>query len=228
MTELEKLEKRWNELVGKPRSKEEIEESLLLSKKLEIERAKEHQSLTDELSDIGIKITSIWELVNTKAKYPKAIPILLKHLGLNYSDSVKEGIIRALIVKEAKGKATSGLIAQYEKTPKEKDDLRWVIGYAIANTMTLLDVDWILNTVADKSNMGSRRQLIIALGTVKTEKSEEMLINLLNDEQVLPQVICALGMLKSKKAKETILEFNKSTDPLVRLEASKALKKINK
>ncbi|MFP9099859.1 HEAT repeat domain-containing protein [Flavobacterium sp. RHBU_24] len=226
MTELEKLENRWNELVGKPRTKEEIEESLLLSKKLEIERAKEHQTLTYELSNIGIKITSIWDLVNTKVKYPTAIPILLKHLRLNYSDQVKEGIVRALIVKEAKGIATSALIAEYEKTPKEKDNLRWVIGYAIANTMTSQDVNWILNTVADKSNMWSRSQLVVALGTVKTQQSEEMLISLLADEQVLPQAICALGMLRSQKAKEKIIELNKSMNSLVRLEASKALKKI--
>lgn len=91
--------------------------------------------------------------------------------------------------------------------------------------MTSKDVDWLLNIIADKSNMGSRSQLVLGLGTVKTERSEEILISLLDDEQVLPQAICALEMLKSKKAKEKIRMFENSDNSLLRLEARKALKK---
>ncbi len=75
MNRLEKLEKRWFELVGKPRSKEEIEETLSLGRELELERALEYKAIKPELERIGINITSIWELVNAKERYPKALLI---------------------------------------------------------------------------------------------------------------------------------------------------------
>ena len=51
MSELEKMEKRWKELLGRPNSKEEIDEVLILAKKIELERAKEYQGLIDELDN---------------------------------------------------------------------------------------------------------------------------------------------------------------------------------
>jgi len=226
MTNLEKLEKRWKELLGRPNSEDEVEETLLLAKEIELERAKEISVLISELCEKGIVISSIWDLVNTKMKYPEAIDILIKHLSCNYSDKNKEGIIRSLTVKEARGKATLALINEYERTPKEKDNLRWIIGNAIATTMTSKDVDWIIKTVIDKSNRISRGQMIRALGNVKSNDVEDVLINLLNDDEVVANVIYALGVSRSKEAKERIAEFINSKDAWIKKEAKIALKKI--
>jgi len=225
MNELEKLQQRRSELYGKPKSEEEIEEYMSLISKIEAEYAKETVGLLNELKYVGVDVSSVWDLVNTKKSYPQAIDILIDHLNKDYHEKNIEGIIRALSVKEAKGKAAT-LIKKYEETPKIKDNLRWIIGNAIAVVMTLNDVDWIYRTVLDKSNGGSRSQLVYALGTVKTEKSEDILISLLDDEEVAPQAIAALGRLKSKKAKDKIVILNQSKNSLIRLESKKALKKI--
>lgn len=199
MDELEKLEKRWKELIGKPRSKQEIEETSTLSKQIEQERAKELAGLIAELKDNGITISSIWDLVNTKEKYPKAISVLLKYLPKVNNEKNKEGIIRALTVKEAKGIAAPPLINEYERTPKEKDNLRWVIGNAIATVMTSQDVEWLFSAVKDKRNAGSRRQLIKAVGTVKSPKALEVLTELLEDEEVRSTVLEVLKKLNHIK-----------------------------
>lgn len=228
MDELEKLEKRWKELAGKPKTKIEIEEALLLAREIELNRAKEYSGLILELKEVGIEINSIWDLVNTRERYPEAIPALIKYLPkISYCKN-KEGIIRALTVKEARGKATPVLIAEYEKTPKKEDNLRWVIGNAIATVMTLQDVEWILSVVVDKSNRRSRGQLVKALGTVKSGKVEDILIKLLNDDEVAPEALWALGKLKSKKAKEKIIALTNHPNKLINKEAHKALKKITK
>jgi len=224
MNELEKLQQRRSELYGKPKSEEETEEYMALISKIEAEYAKETAGLRNELNNVGVYIYTVWDLVNTKKPYPQAIDILINHLNEDYHDKNIEGIIRALTVKEAKGNAAA-LIKKYEEIPKIKDNLRWVVGNAIANVMTMSDVDWIYQTVLDKSNGGSRSQLVYALGTVKTEKSEDILISLLDDPEVAPQAIAALGMMKSKKAKDKIMLLNKSTNSLIRLESKKALKK---
>ncbi|WP_316812827.1 HEAT repeat domain-containing protein [Pedobacter heparinus] len=227
MNELEKLDKRWKELVGKPRSKEQIEESRLVAKQLEIEMAKEVNDLLGELKKQGIFIKSVWDLVNTKKAYPDAIDILIKHLRKKYHDKNMEGIVRALTVKEAKGKAANVLKELYDNTSKDKSNLRWVIGNAIATVMSVDDVDWVFSTVIDKSNGSSRAQLVLALGSVKSEQSQNILIDLLDDKDVVPQALAALGKMKSKKAKNKILQMKESNNSLIRLEAIKALKKID-
>jgi HEAT repeats len=196
MTELEKMEKRWEELLRRPNSKEEIEEVLILSNKLAIESAKEHKGLTDELSAIGIQIITIWDLVNTKAKYANAIPILLKHLPLDYSDKIKEGIIRSLTVVEAKGVAVPILVNEYEKLSKDKENLRWVIGNAINITITKDYIDKILPIVQDEENGMSRQMFVAALGKIKSEKSKEALLRLVNDDDKVIREVAQKALKK--------------------------------
>lgn len=197
MGDLEKMEKRWNELVGKPRTTEEVQETLLLAKLIAIERSKEHQSLTDELAEVGIKISNIYDLVNTKTKYPKAIPILIKHLQISYSDRVKEGIVRALTVPEAKGLVVPLLIKEYLQLSNDKENLKWVIGNAVNVTITKKDVADIFPIVLNKENGISRQMFVVALGRIKSDNVRDVLLTLVNDE-----------------------------DKVIRDEAKKALKKI--
>jgi len=194
MDRLQQLENRWRELLSRPRSKEE--EKLVLAEELRTETQKELIDLINELKKAGIVITSIWDLVNTKKKYPEAIDILLKYLPLAKNEKNKEGIVRALTVKEARGKASSLLIKEYENTPKEKENLRWVIGNAIATVMTSQDIDWLISTVTDKTNGGSRRQLVKALGTVKSQRAIDVLNGLLDDQEMKSTALEVLKKIK--------------------------------
>jgi len=196
MDRLQQLESQWRELLSRPRSKEEEEEMSVLAEQLTIETEKEIIGLINELKKAGIVITSIWDLVNTKKEYPEAIDILLKYLPLAKHEKNKEGIVRALTVKEAKGKASSLLIKEYENTPKKKDNLRWVIGNAIATVMTSQDIDWLISTVTDKTNGGSRRQLVKALRTVKSQQAIDVLNGLLDDQEMKSTALEVLKKIK--------------------------------
>jgi hypothetical protein len=169
MDDIEILEKRWAELASKPKKKEEIEETLLLAKQIEMERTKEYQGLIDELAVLDIKINSIWDLVNTKSKYPKAIPVLIKYLPLVNYDKNKEGIIRALTVPEAKGLVVPLLVKEYLQLPNEKENLRWVIGNAVNVVITKSEVADIFPIVLNKENGLSRQMFVSALGKIKAE-----------------------------------------------------------
>lgn len=182
MNNLEQMEKRWKELVGKPRTSEEVQETLLLAKKIELERAKEYQGLIDELANMGIKINSIWDLVNTKSKYPKAIPVLMKYLPLvNYVRN-KEGIVRALTVPEAKGFVVPLLVNEYLQLPNNQENLKWVIGNAVNATITKGEVENILPIVLNKDNGVSRQMFVSALGKIKTDNVKSVLVQLSNDD----------------------------------------------
>jgi hypothetical protein len=77
----------------------------------------EEEPILSELREVGWKVQSVWDLVNTSKRYPEAIPVLLKHLQFPYSDVVIEGIARSLAVPEpAVQKAWPLLVDEYRKT----------------------------------------------------------------------------------------------------------------
>jgi hypothetical protein len=57
--------------------------------------------LVQDLRAAGTRVESVWDLVNTRARYPAAIPVLLEHLEREYIPEAREGIARALAVPEA-------------------------------------------------------------------------------------------------------------------------------
>jgi len=57
--------------------------------------------LLAELAAVGYCVQSVWDLVNTATPYPGALPLLLDHLQRAYPIPVREGIARALAVRDA-------------------------------------------------------------------------------------------------------------------------------
>src|ERR1700759_3093148 len=161
-----------------------MEELELVGNIFKDELKQEMKQLSQELKEAGVEFVDSWDMVNTKCPYPEAIEILIKHLPGNYHYRNKEGIIRALTVKDAKGKANSALIREYHEIPKEEDSLRWAIGNAFSAIITKDDIGQIWPIVEKKENGRSRQMFVRALGKIKSKKSEEVLINLLDDERV--------------------------------------------
>lgn len=187
----------------------------------------EIEIIKSEFNKIGISINDIYDLVNTKEPYPEAIPVLLNLLknGIEHI-GIKEGIIRALAVKEAVGIANTILFEEYDRTPKDKMLLKWAIGNTIYTTITEDCKEKIISIVKDKSNGMSRQMFVLALGKIKSTDVEDTLIELLDDVEVCPHALDALGRLKSSKAKGKILDLVNHSNKLIKKEALKAQKKI--
>ncbi len=180
-----------------------------------------------ELQKVGIEITNIYDLVNSGKRYAAAIPILSSLLKKGIDDiKVKEGVIRALTVKDAAGVANKVLIEEYNQIPKNETSLRWAIGNAFYTIITNEDAENILQIVQDRENGISRQMFVAALGKIKSKQSEIVLIKLLDDFEVAPHALDALGRLKSKKAKEKIEILLGHKNKLIIKEAERALKKI--
>jgi len=78
----------------------------------------EERPLVADLAKVGIRVRSVWDLVNTSRPYPDAIPVLLAHLLLPYSDRNVEGIARALAVGHPLVReAWPILVRRYEEAP---------------------------------------------------------------------------------------------------------------
>jgi HEAT repeat protein len=69
---------------------------------------------------------------------------------------------------------------------------------------------------------------VAALGKIASDKVEDILIKLLDDDEVAAQAIAALGKMKSIKSKEKILILVNHHKTLIKVEAQKALKRLSK
>ncbi len=78
--------------------------------------------LVGELRALGLRVESVYDLVNNHphpvlqnkfiGPYRQAYPVLLKHLRLAHEPNIREGIIRALIVRDLPVEAHSLLLEQ--------------------------------------------------------------------------------------------------------------------
>ena len=85
-----------------------------------------------DLAAAGFEVGSVWDLVNTNKSYPAAIPVLLDHLARPYHHRIREGIIRALTVKEARGIAGNDILDALRSEADSEN--RW----ALANALTVI------------------------------------------------------------------------------------------
>ncbi len=94
----------------------------------------EEQPILDDLLAAGFKMDDgVWLFVNTNELYLEALPVLLKHLQLPYTERIKEGIIRALIVNEFRGLAGPAVLTEFKKLENvENDDAPLVFPFLTA------------------------------------------------------------------------------------------------
>lgn len=140
----------------------------------------EQEPILVELSAAGWNVDSVWNLVNTSTQYAAAIPILLKHLPLPYSDSVREGIARALAVPEpAVQKAWPILVEEYRKAPN----------------------GWGVIAIGDPKEyrLGAKDGLACALSVAVTDETLPELIALANDRAHGESRLLLLSALKKRQ-----------------------------
>jgi hypothetical protein len=110
---------------------------------LEAETAKHERALVEEIREVGYKIESVWDLVNNAphpvlkrnfvGPYEGAYSVLIHHLKLPYVREVREGIIRALTVKDGGPELEAALLAELDNEPDPA--LKWVLGNALRTAM---------------------------------------------------------------------------------------------
>ena len=163
----------------------------------------EQALLLAELRSAGADISNVSDLINTADKYEEAMPILLRHLRLPYSDITRETIARSLarpgkFVKEAwpelleqyrKAPTGCGIKAPGDTTPRQlraKDGLACALSVAVTNeTLPAL-----IQLVKDKAHGESRLLLLSALRArrKKSPSVQKVLAELANDPQLEKEI----------------------------------------
>lgn len=170
---------------------------------------KEEKPLLDDLRKTGWNVESAWDLVNSSASYPEAIPVLLKHLVLPYADAVREGIARSLAVRDPLVReAWPLLVAEYVKAPMGignkypgeigqfhlgyKDGLACALGVAVTDET----MDEYISLLKDRAHGEYRVLLIPALGKSKNPLAKKALEDLKDDPDL--KLAIAQGVRKRK------------------------------
>jgi hypothetical protein len=129
--------------------------------------------LVEQLRAAGFDVDSAWDLVNTSIPYPAALAILLDHLGRGYPDRVREGIARALAVRDAKI-GWEKLTRLYREEPVETDAKD---GMAVALAAASDDevVDELIALARDGAHGNSRLLLLRGLKRSRDPRAQAAL-----------------------------------------------------
>lgn len=120
----------------KRKSKEELQKIWRL-------REEDESQLVEEIRQCGYAVNSVYDLVNNSphpvleraftGPYEKAYPVLIKHLDLDHERIIREGIIRALTVKDGGKEVEEALLKQFNS--EENSDTKWVLANALKTAM---------------------------------------------------------------------------------------------
>ena len=186
-----------------------------------------------KLRNANFNVSSLFDLVNFKQTNFGYINILL---DLLYSDKIsdpviKDGIIRALTVKNSKGIVEIKLLNYYNNidSQSEKELVGWSIGNLFEYLYSDIYFDQIKKIAINKHNGMSRQMFIMALGKTKNNKAEaeKTLLDLTFDNEVILQAIGSLGKLKSEFSKDRLIDLENSKNGDVKKAARKALEKFS-
>ena len=197
----------------------------MLDPELAARRLREDERICKALRFSGAHVSSIFDLVNTRSPYPHLIDALIQVLPTVEELWIREGVIRALTVKEARGKAGPVLIAEF-RNPALPDTYRWAVGNALSVVATPELFEEIASLLVNREFGTSRQMLPAALVRAGKRRAEAVLLPLLAEPDILPTVIRELGKLRSKAALPQIRKLTSHEKTLVRSEARKALSRI--
>ncbi|MCU1509013.1 MAG: hypothetical protein JWQ12_1278 [Glaciihabitans sp.] len=122
------------------------------------ETRKAEAPLVRDLREAGFQVDSLWDLVNAKYSFPRAIPILIEHLTRDYPTRIRSGIARALAGPESAPYWFQ--LEQYFKLAEDTSE-KQAFAVALRAAATEEHVEDLIRLFKDPSN-GRNRGLFIA------------------------------------------------------------------
>ena len=191
----------------------------------------ENRMVCEALSKVGLKVNSVYDLVNSSDNYPDAIPILVDMLHKVKSDIIKEGVARALTIRKAGKDVAKALIKEfqsYKASTQKEEYTKWAIANAILVVADNSFFEDIVNFIRNKE-YGSGMvggMLVKAIAKMKNPRKKDTLFELLMDDDLKGYAIIEIGRLKYKEALPLIKKQLSCEEDWIRKEAEKAVKKI--
>jgi len=187
------------------------------------------EPLRRELCELGLQVESVADLYNRRMPYTPAIPLLIEWLPRIENPDVKESLVRALSVPEARPSAATPMIREFSAAHDSSGlGLRWAIGNSLAVVADDSVFEQIAELAQDRRWGRAREMIAVALGNMDTHRDEaiNVLRRLLDDEEVAGHAVIALGKLRAVEARADVEPFLKHPKAWIQKEAKAALKRI--
>ena len=164
----------------------------------EIEAAgrEEARELSADLARVGIYAESAWDLVNSLEPYTPAVPVLAEHLQRPYSPGTKEGIARALAVREAKSEWDL-LTRLYRQ--EQNSRVKRGLAVAIAAAADREVIEDVIALARDRRYGPTRVLLLDALERSKDPRAHAALRELEADPDLVKEIRVILRRLDRRK-----------------------------
>lgn len=162
-------------------------------------RLKAEQPLIADLATAGYRVESVWDLVNTRADYSSAVPVLIDHLQRDYPDDVREGIARALAVPAAKT-AWPLLMRLYRESQDDvPNHMKTAFAIALGGAADDDVLDDLALLVRDRSQGSSRLVLLQNLADSDRPDLHELLEEAANDPELVKEARFQLRRVRERK-----------------------------
>lgn len=228
------------EIESKPEYQKGKQDRLLSDERERLSRREAEKPVLEDLSRVGVKVETVWDLVNSRTPYPQAVPVLAKHLAYPYPIKNREALVRSLIVKESKGVADEALVAMLTSLEPaqtyEENQLFWLIGNALAFAASPRSLPKIAALAKDDRYASTREGLCKALGGWRSPVAVEALRSLLDDafasptllrdQSARPFALKAVGRLRPTSVLPKVLEIVSTSSGKDRELAEKVAQKI--
>jgi hypothetical protein len=164
------------------------------------EQALDEAPVVADLRAAGVDVNSAWDIVNRKESFPSAIPVLRKHLELEYPPKVREGIARAMSESAARP-YWNDLVRLYKR--EGHGHVKDAIAVALCGAAGPEQFDELISLSLDPLNGSSRVVLIWALERrIPAEQAEPILATLAKDPATKLQAEASLKVVKAKIARK--------------------------
>jgi HEAT repeat protein len=185
----------------------------------------DHQLVLNTLRNAGLHIEDIHEFVNGSTP-AEAVPLLIELLPLLDDNAIKEGVVRALGDKVARGAAARPLMAELRRLRSTMPMLRWTIANSLVEVVEPSDFDEIRSFVGDESLGKAREMLVVALAKTNHPNAVTELARLTHDEALAGHIVMAVGDLRAAQMRPFVEQQLNSDKAWVRKEAKKALRRL--
>lgn len=187
----------------------------------------EEAAVVGSLRDAGVAVSHIQDVHRGKFEYKIVRPILVGWLPRLQTIEVKDQVVRALSVPQARSdEAARVLVGEFESV-ESRTSYRWDVANALSVIATDTVRDDLLRIAGEKQWGKDREMIVLALANLPGPRTVSILMDLIDDDDVRGHAVMALGRLRAVEARSRVQAVLSDKRPWVRSEARKALKRMS-
>jgi hypothetical protein len=193
--------------------------------------AEEAAAVVGRLREQGIEIDDLWDIVNRPNKaYSHRLAALIEELRSARHLRVREALVRALGIPEARGVAAAPLLEELRRASAEggPETYRWAIGNALGSVATADERDALEEVALDDAHGRAREQVVEALSRLPASPRTPALVErALADARLAPFALKIIERHAIRGFEDRVAELERDERDWVANRAAKAKRSLD-